>query len=155
MNDYYVQRRKDQETDITRYKNVLKRSRVSKARENAAISLGQIANQQDVQIFIETLRDTSPAVQKAAVDALGNIGDLRAVPSLIRVLINRSKTLPVRQAAAGALGKIGDPRAVQPLTNASGEPNLSSAATGAIEQIQVSVEWAKEQEKAGASGSVK
>ena len=155
LNDYYVQRRKDQETDITRYKNVLKRSRVSKARENAAISLGQIANQQDVQIFIETLRDTSPAVQKAAVDALGNIGDLRAVPSLIRVLINRSKTLPVRQAAAGALGKIGDPRAVQPLTNASGEPNLSSAATGAIEQIQVSVEWAKEQEKAGASGSVK
>jgi HEAT repeat protein len=76
------------------------------------------------------------------------------ISSLINVLINRSKSLPVRQAAAGALGKIGDPQAVQPLTNASREPNLSSAATGAIEQIQVSTEWAKEQEKVGASGSV-
>ena len=131
LNDFYVQRRKYQEADVTRYKNVLNRSRVSKAREKAAISLGKIANQQDVQIFIETLRDASPAVQKTAVDALGNIGDLQAVPSLINVLNNRRESLSVRQAAAFALGKIGDPRAIQPLTNASREPDLSSAATRA------------------------
>jgi HEAT repeat protein len=147
LNDYSVQRRKDKAADITKYKSTLKRSRITKTRENAAISLGRIANHQDVQFFIETLRDVSPAVQKAAADALGNIGDLQAVPSLIKVLTNRSKSLSVRQAAAGALGKIGDPRALQPLTNASREPNLSSAATGAIEQIQVSTEWAKEQEE--------
>ncbi|MHC4227966.1 MAG: HEAT repeat domain-containing protein, partial [Planctomycetota bacterium] len=110
-------------------------------------SLGKIANQQDVQIFAETLADPSPAVQKAAADALGKIGGPEAVPSLIRVLTNRSKSLPVRQAAAGALGKIGDPRALQPLNNALKEPSLRSAAAAAIEQTQVSIEWDKEQEE--------
>ena len=108
-----------------------------------------------MQILVETLADPSPAVQKAAADALGKIGESEAVPSLIKVLINRTKSLPVRQAAAGALGKIGDPRALQPLNNVLKEAGLRSAATGEIEQIQVSLEWAKEQEKAGASGSVK
>jgi len=56
-------------------------------------------------------------------------------------LINRAKSLPVRQAAAGALGKIGDPRALQPLNNVLKEAGLRPAATGAIEQINVSVEW--------------
>jgi HEAT repeat protein len=147
LNDFHVQRRKDQEADVTSYKNLLKRSRVSKARKDAAESLGKIANQQDVQIFIETLGDVSPAVQKAAADALGKIGDSKAVPSLIRVLRNRSLSLPVRKAAAGALGKIGDPQALQPLNNALKEPDLRSDAASVIEQIQVSIEWAKEQEK--------
>jgi HEAT repeat protein len=113
-----------------------------------------IANHQDVQFFIETLSDASPAVQKAGADALGKIGEPEAVLSLIRVLTNRSKSLPVRQAAAGALGKIGDPRALQPLNNVLKETGLRPAATGAIEKIQVSTEWAKEQDKAGVSGSV-
>ncbi|MHC4328737.1 MAG: HEAT repeat domain-containing protein, partial [Planctomycetota bacterium] len=75
------------------------------------------------------------------------IGEPEAVLSLIRVLTNRSKSLPVRQAAAGALGKIGDPRALQPLNNALKEPSLRSAAAAAIEQTQVSIEWDKEQEE--------
>jgi HEAT repeat protein len=147
LDDYSAQRRKDRAADITKYKNFLKRSRNSKTRKDAAESLGMIANHQDVQFFIETLSDASPAVQKAAADALGKIGEPEAVLSLIRVLTNRSKSLPVRQAAAGALGKIGDPRALQPLNNVLKEAGLRPAATGAIEQIQVSTEWAKEQEE--------
>jgi HEAT repeat protein len=49
--------------------------------------------------------------REAVAEALGQIGDPRAVEPLIRMLDN----LWGRKAAAKALGKIGDPRAVRPL----------------------------------------
>jgi HEAT repeat protein len=52
-------------------------------------------------------------VRKAAAEALGKIGDTRAVEPLIAALKTRDSD--VRQAAAEALGKIGDARAVEPL----------------------------------------
>ena len=48
------------------------------------------------------------------VEALGNLGDKRAVTSLLRVLSAREEPI-IRTASCKALGKIGDPRAVDPL----------------------------------------
>ena len=52
-------------------------------------------------------------VREAAADALGKLGDTRAVKPLLDAL--RDEYWPVRKAAASALGEIGDARAVEPL----------------------------------------
>jgi len=60
-------------------------------------------------------------VREAAADALGEIGDPRAVEPLIAALGDPDGD--VREAAAEALGTIGDPRAVGPLTAALKDPS--------------------------------
>jgi HEAT repeat protein len=55
-------------------------------------------------------------VRRRAVEALGKIGDPKAVDPLINALKDEDEY--VRKNAAGALGKIGDPKAVDPLINA-------------------------------------
>jgi len=55
-------------------------------------------------------------VRKDAVEALGNIGDARAVEPLIKALGDRNKEICLH--AAWALGEIGDVRAVEPLIKA-------------------------------------
>lgn len=54
--------------------------------------------------------------RSAAEEALGMIGDEKAVPDLIEAL--KDEDVSVRRHAAGALGKIGDERAIKPLLNA-------------------------------------
>ena len=53
-------------------------------------------------------------VRRTAAEALGELGDPRAVESLVRYLADADAG--VRVAAAEALGRLGDPRAVEPLT---------------------------------------
>jgi HEAT repeat protein len=63
-----------------------------------------------VDHLIQALRDENPRVRWGAAEALGKIGDRKAVPSLIQYLrVHNSKE------AAKALGYIGDTRAVEPL----------------------------------------
>jgi HEAT repeat protein len=61
--------------------------------------------------------DKDPILRCNAAKALGEIGDVRAVESLIFALEDRNVAL--RKAAAEALGKIGDVRADTPLWKAS------------------------------------
>jgi protein-tyrosine-phosphatase len=61
--------------------------------------------------------DLDPDVREAAVRALGDLGDDRAVDPLIAAL-GQSQEIPlvwVREAIVRSLGKIGDARAVEPL----------------------------------------
>ena len=51
--------------------------------------------------------------RRAAAEALGQLGDKRAVEPLIAALQDDVEN--VRQAAAEALGQLGDERAVEPL----------------------------------------
>lgn len=51
-----------------------------------------------------------PSIPKSAVQALGDLGDKKAVDALMAVLKERSGS--IRDAAAEALGKIGDPKAI-------------------------------------------
>ena len=59
--------------------------------------------------------------REAAADALGEIGDPKAVEPLIAAL--KDPDDDVREAAAEALGRIGDPRAVDPLNAALNDPD--------------------------------
>ena len=54
---------------------------------------------------------------KTIADALGMLGDVRAVEPLIKVLDGKARYYDwdILKAAAEALGKLGDPKAVQPL----------------------------------------
>ncbi|RMF83541.1 MAG: NACHT domain-containing protein, partial [Nitrospirae bacterium] len=56
---------------------------------------------------------------RRAAEALGKLGDPRAVEPLLQALGDESRG--VRRAAAEALGKLGDPRAVEPLLQALGD----------------------------------
>ena len=83
-------------------------------------------------------------VRQAAAEALGKIGDARAVEPLVAALKDQDSN--ARQGAAEALGRIGDARAVEPLIAALKEgagvgrvaalnSNARQAAAGALGQI--------------------
>ena len=71
--------------------------------------------------------------RRFAADALGRLGDGRAVEPLIAVLAGDDKELAFW--AAQSLGLIGDPRAVEPLTVALDDPDLGAKATFALGEI--------------------
>jgi hypothetical protein len=79
--------------------------------------------------------DDNYAVVNAAAEALGQIGDARAVKPLIGLLRNEEFT--ARCEAAAALGLIGDERAVQPLVAAlkDAESNVRKDAAKALGTI--------------------
>ncbi len=79
---------------------------------NKLASLGYSA----VQTFIMALADSDSSACHLAVDALGTIGDARAVAPLVAVLknsIDPASSLPIH--VMESLGKIGDSQAVEPL----------------------------------------
>jgi len=69
-----------------------------------------------VSVLILALEDEDIDTQCEAVEALGEIGDERAVEPLIQAL--KDENWHVRWDAAEALGEIGDERAVEPLIQA-------------------------------------
>lgn len=75
--------------------------------------------EKDVEGLIKALKDEYEYVRKWAAEALGGIGDARAVEPLIQALKDRARG--VRWKATLALGKIGDARAVDPLIQALGD----------------------------------
>ncbi len=77
-------------------------------------TLGKIGGTRLVNLLIALIKndDDSIYIQRVrSIDALGEIGDSRAVEPLIAA----HKDSMLRRQAAEALGKIGDPRAVEPL----------------------------------------
>ena len=69
--------------------------------------------------MVHTLDDATPEVRTAAMYALGEIGDTRAVQPLAGKLVSENKEM--RVSAASALGQIGDTGAVDPLIQALGD----------------------------------
>jgi HEAT repeat protein len=90
----------------------------------------------DVAALAQALQDENKLVRKAAAEALGQIGDPRAVEALLASLRN-DNWRRVREAAAEALGQIGDARAVEPLLAAlrDADPSIKVAAAEALGQI--------------------
>ena len=74
------------------------------------------------RLLIEQLDDEEVETRKAAVIALGRIGDSSAVPALVEVLTG-DDSLTI--AAAGALGKIGDRRAFDALLDMIGHRDVA------------------------------
>jgi len=66
-----------------------------------------------LSLYLELLKSPSPRVRERAAAALGELGDRRAVPELIKML--RDENALVREHAASALRYLGDRRAVPAL----------------------------------------
>ncbi|MFH1208933.1 MAG: HEAT repeat domain-containing protein [Candidatus Omnitrophota bacterium] len=91
----------------------------------------------DVAPLIKSLADSNSDVRRsAAAEALGKVGEIRAVESLITALKDRVPS--VRNAAAAALGLIKDPRSIIPLSDALSdkEPSVRKSAMEALISIR-------------------
>ncbi len=100
----------------------------------------KMMKKKDVNGLIRAIGDAERHVRLAAIEALGDIGDTRAVEPLIAAL--KDSSWGVRQYAATALGAIGDTRAVKPLTAAfkDNKKIVRKAAAEALAKIGLSVE---------------
>jgi len=86
-----------------------------------------------VEPLIQALKDKDPVIRFGAADALGEIGDRRAVGPLIEAL----NDIGVRwRAATDALGKIGDHRAVDPVIQASKDIDVRESIVWALKMIK-------------------
>jgi len=89
---------------------------------NAAWVLGRRREGSAVEPLIRVLETRDePGVMASAAEALGEIGDPRAVPVLTRLL--EGSYLEVRLKAVEALGKIGTAEALRCVEVALGDPN--------------------------------
>jgi HEAT repeat protein len=83
-----------------------------------AIALGNFKGYSDVvDSLIAGIRSEEPLVREASVQALGNIGNAKAVPHLIPLL--QSPSLAMRLSAIKALESIGDPQVIPYLEDAA------------------------------------
>ena len=85
--------------------------------------LGRTADARLVEPLIDILIRDSQTMQGAAAEALGWIGDARAVSPLLLFLSEGEPSDALRELAAEALGRIGDVRAVSPLIAALEDSN--------------------------------
>ena len=85
--------------------------------------------------MIRALSDNDWMVRSAAAEALGSLGDKRAVDPLIKALTDDNWM--VRRNAAWALGRLGDARAVDPLIAALADDywRVRENAAGALGQL--------------------
>jgi HEAT repeat protein len=86
-----------------------------------------------IEPSLKALRDENGDVRKSAAEALGKIGDKRAIEPLIKALGDENGD--VRESAAEVLGKIGDKRAVEPLLKALEDENEYSVVATATNAI--------------------
>lgn len=96
--------------------------------------LGEIGDLRAVPAFIENLESSSSAIQAAAAQFLGSLGDRRAVEPLLRALVrgnNASSLVWIVQ----ALGKLQDQRAVEPLLALVQTTDSASVRYTAIEAL--------------------
>jgi HEAT repeat protein len=117
----------------------------------AAVSLGEIADAQALPGLLALLdpptvegskkkkskREVNPFVIRAAVHALGQIGNRNAAPTLIAMLQEEKTEPDIRREAAIALGAIGDGSALPALRSvvAASDPYLAQTAHDAIKKI--------------------
>ncbi len=103
----------------------------------------------NVEGLIKALHYRKASVHMAAVEALGNIGDVRAVEPLISALKDKDWGWGVREGAAEALGNIGDVRAVEPLVAALKDEyrDVREVAAEALDKIG----WKPDKDENGAT----
>lgn len=96
------------------------------------VMLGTMKHSGAVPALINALGDPDMNVKHAAAEALGKIGDRRAVEPLICSL---STDMWLQFPAAMALGEIGDPRAVAPLVTLLSMPGANVPAIQALGKL--------------------
>ncbi len=106
--------------------------------EDRMTTVRKLQEVRDVPGLIKALGARDRHKAAAAAHALGEIGDARAVESLLAVIQERETSYAVQLSAADALGQIGNVRAVQPLIAMLEDektPNLRAAVARALGQI--------------------
>jgi HEAT repeat protein len=100
-------------------------------------NIQKLKDKRDVPGLIKALQNNDPLIFQKAVEALGQIGDPRAVEPLSAALKMEGPYNQAPDYAAEALGKIGDPRAVDPLIAALNDDreHVRMSAASAIEKI--------------------
>jgi HEAT repeat protein len=93
----------------------------------------ELEQKHDIDGLIKALENKSLEVRYDAVQALGRIGDARAVTPLCAAL--KDPYIEVRMAAADVLGKMGDARAVEPLVNQLTKEKFSRASEDAAKAL--------------------
>ncbi|HHI68272.1 MAG TPA: HEAT repeat domain-containing protein, partial [Planctomycetes bacterium] len=88
-------------------------------------------------VLAKKLRDPSPAVREAVVQALGDLRERAAVPFLLRALGRARKNPAFFNLVCRALGEIGDPRAVKPLAKKILSGNTKSPEWRALAQARI------------------
>jgi HEAT repeat protein len=106
---------------------------LSDVRLLAASALGESGNPAARHDLESALADPQPNVVSAASDALGILGDTRAVPALLEIAGRGD--FWIRASAIVALGRLGDSRAIPVLTAALKEGWLTSAAASSLGAI--------------------
>lgn len=91
-------------------------------------------NVKPVPLLLDALKSNNNHIRGYAADALGRIGDVRAVEPLIEALKDDDK-LHVLPSAVVALGKIGDPRAVKPLISLLWDEEINIDASISLRSI--------------------
>lgn len=109
-------------------------------REYAIIALGQLRDPAAVPRLGAIARGWNEFLVGPAVEALGEIGDVRALDPLVKVLLGGGEA-HLQIAAARALGRIGHPAAVPPLCQSlerggAGELIEASRALGRIGDVR-------------------
>jgi len=95
-------------------------------RENAAVTLGKIKDERAVQPLIEMLPDEEWEIEKAATDALIEIGE-PAVEPLIVILRDENEDIFLQTKVIAVLAGIKDERAILPMIQALKEkPELQA-----------------------------
>jgi len=110
--------------------------KVREAATTMLVRVGRTTIEPPIEILEILLRHSDLDVQKAAAQALREIGDPRAVELLVGALKDADSN--VRKAAVRALEQIGDARAVEPLVSAlkDKERNVRMAAVVALGEIR-------------------
>ena len=108
------------------------------ARVWAAQILGQIADGRATDLLVARLHDRDDRLRMVAAEALGSIGDARAIGAIVRATL-RDPAPQVRAHAAGALARLEGERAVDVLVAALADPDYATRlrALEAFETIRV------------------
>ena len=109
----------------------------SGARLAAIQALGWLEAPQSFPTLIQSLNDRDPRIRQAAIAALGELGDMRSTPFLVKRLTKDSDP-GVRSEAAFRLGKLGGRSATRALQAAARDPDprVRQWARAALESIE-------------------
>ncbi|MCC6606231.1 MAG: HEAT repeat domain-containing protein [Anaerolineae bacterium] len=114
-------------------------------RATAAIALREIGSTAPLDSIFHVLARNDNAGHIDAVHALGTIGDVKAIPHLIKILTTANGNFPweeanLYKATATALGQIGNARAIPPLIDLlrnSYDSGIRDEAVKALKQIDI------------------
>ena len=108
-----------------------------KIRREATYALGRLRTLAAAEALLDHANAHPELVEEETIEALGDCGQLVAIPYLTQALQHPSSIH--RRAAAKALGRIGDPRAIESLRQAAtepGDPDIRRAALQALRSLQ-------------------